>query len=116
MAGRVDDVEAMLAPERRGRGRGDGDAALLLLLHPVHGGGALMDLAHLVALAGVIENPLGRRRLPGIDVGHDAEIAVVFDRVAAGHYRVPWSLGPPTTGNARRRGSPPPSGGCLRAS
>src|SRR5947209_6910663 len=58
--GSVDDVEALLAPERGGRGRRDGDAALLLLLHPVHGGRALMDFADLVALAGVIENPLGR--------------------------------------------------------
>ncbi len=110
MPGGVDDVEALAVPERGGRGRGDGDAALLLLLHPVHGGGALMDLADLVALAGVIENPLGRRRLPGIDVGHDAEIAIVFDRVEAGHGCFL------TSGNARRRGWPPPCGGCLPAS
>src|ERR1700726_1438383 len=41
--------------------------------------------AHFVALPGIIEDPLGRRRLPGIDVGHDAEIAIILDRVAAGH-------------------------------
>jgi hypothetical protein len=38
-----------------------------------------MHLADLVALAGVIEDPLGRRRLSGIDVRHDAEVAVVLD-------------------------------------
>ena len=85
VAGRVDDVEPFIVPERGGRGRGDGDAALLLLLHPIHGRGALVHLAHLVALAGVIENALGRGRLAGVDVGHDAEVAVVLDRVGAGH-------------------------------
>jgi len=88
VAGRVDDVEPLVLPEGGGRGRGDRDAALLLLLHPIHGRGAFMHLAHLVALAGVVEDPLGRRRLPGIDVGHDAEIAVVLDGMAAGHERL----------------------------
>ena len=85
VARRVDDVEALVVPERGGRGRGDGDAALLLLLHPIHRRGAFVHLADLVALAGVVEDPLSRRRLPGIDVGHDAEIAVVLDGVDAGH-------------------------------
>ena len=76
---------ACSVPERGGRGRRDGDAALLLLLHPVHGRGAVVHLADLVALAGVIEDPLGRRGLAGIDVRHDAEVAVVLDRMAAGH-------------------------------
>ncbi len=87
--GSVDDVEPVLLglrrPERSRRGRGDGDAALLLLRHEIHGRGALVHLADLVALAGVIEDPLSRRRLAGIDVGHDAEIAVVLDRMTAGH-------------------------------
>ena len=81
VAGRVDDVEALAVPEGGRRGRRDRDAALLLLLHPVHGRGAVVHFADLVGLAGVIEDPLGRRRLAGIDVGHDAEVAVVLDRV-----------------------------------
>ena len=85
VAGGVDDVEALAVPIGGRRGRRDGDAALLLLLHPVHGGGALMDFADLVAAAGVKEDPLGRRRLAGIDVGHDAEVAVVLDFVRARH-------------------------------
>ena len=85
VAGGVDDVQPLVAPEAGGRGGGDRDATLLLLLHPVHGGGALMDLADLVRLAGVIEDPLGGRGLAGIDVGHDAEVAVVLDGVRAGH-------------------------------
>ncbi len=48
VAGGVDDVDAMVLPGSGGRGRGDRDAALLLLLHPVHGGGALVHLAELV--------------------------------------------------------------------
>jgi hypothetical protein len=51
------------------------DPALLLLLHPVHDGSALVDLAHLVGAARVVEDPLGRGRLAGIDVGHDADVA-----------------------------------------
>ena len=87
VAGRVDDVEALVLPERGRRGGRDRDAALLLLLHPVHRRGAVVDFADLVRLAGVVEDALGRRRLPGIDVGHDAEIAIVFDSVAARHDR-----------------------------
>ena len=49
--GRIDDVDLNLAPLAGGRGRGDGDAALLLLLHPVHDGGAFMDFAELVRAA-----------------------------------------------------------------
>ena len=85
VAGRVDDVEALVMPESGGRGRGDGDAALLLLLHPVHGRSAVVHFADLMRLAGIIEDALGRRRLSGIDVGHDAEIAIVLDSVAARH-------------------------------
>jgi len=34
-----------------------------------------VDLTDLVVLAGVEEDALGRRRLTGIDVGHDADVA-----------------------------------------
>ena len=64
-----------VAPVAGGGGRGDGDAALLLLDHPVHGGGALVDLADLVVLAGVVEDPLGRGGLARVDVGHDPDVA-----------------------------------------
>ena len=73
------------SPEAGRRGRRDGDAALLLLLHPVHGRGAVVDLADLVRLAGVVEDALGRRRLAGIDVRHDADVAVVRDGGRASH-------------------------------
>src|SRR6185437_13330346 len=90
---------------------------LLLLLHPVHGRGAFVHLAHFVALAGVIEHALGRRRLAGIDVSHDAEIALVFDGVAAGHGGQFPSLSLSfTSDSARMHGWLPPSGACPRAS
>jgi hypothetical protein len=85
VAGRIDDVEALFLPERRRRRRRNGDAALLLLLHPVHGGRAIVDFADLVALAAIKQNPLGRRRLAGVDVRHDAKVAVVFDFILTRH-------------------------------
>ena len=71
----VDDVDLVVIPEARGGGGGDGDTPLLLLLHPVHGGGAVVHLTDLVAHTGVVEDALGSRRLAGIDVRHDADIA-----------------------------------------
>ena len=82
--GGVNDVDLGVMPEGGGRGGGNGNAALLLLLHPVHGGGAVVDLADLVGLAGVVKDALGRRRLAGIDVGHDADVANLA-QVSFGH-------------------------------
>src|SRR5690606_28371943 len=90
VARRVDDVEAALLailtlPERgRGSGR-DGDTAFLLLLHPVHGRRTIVGFADLMVLTGIEQNALGHRRLTGVDVSHDTEIAVVFDFIFAGH-------------------------------
>ncbi len=73
--GRVDDVHLRVAPDDGRGGRGDGDAALLLLRHPVHHGRALVHLTDLVGLAGVVQDALGGRRLAGVDVRHDADVA-----------------------------------------
>ena len=75
VAGRVDDLDRVALPLALRGGGGDGDAPLLLLLHPVHDGGALVDLADLVRDAGVEQDALGRRRLTGVDVRHDADVA-----------------------------------------
>jgi hypothetical protein len=40
-----------------------------------------MHLADFVRLAGIVENTLGRGRLTGIDVRHDADIPVVLERM-----------------------------------
>ena len=115
MARGVDDVDPIVAPQAGGGGRRDGYAALLLLLHPVHGRGALMHLAQLVGPAGVVEHPFRGRRLAGIDMGHDADIAV------AGNWRLARHDGSgrdgvATSGNGRRPCWPLPSCGCLPAS
>ena len=75
VAGRVDDVDLDALPVAGGRGGGDGDAALLLLLHPVHRGGAVVDLTDLVVDAGVEQDPLGRRGLARVDMRHDPDVA-----------------------------------------
>ena len=121
VAGRVDDLEAVLLaavgaagvlPEARGGGGRDGHAALLLLHHPVHRRGAVVHLADLVGLARVVQNALGRRRLARVDVGHDADVARVF--------QIDFSHGgirtPPRNGSARRRGWTRPSCRGPRAS
>ena len=72
--GRIDDVDAMIAPERRRRRGRDGDPPLLLLGHPVHRRGAFMDLADLVDLLRVEEDPLGHGRLAGVDMRDDSDV------------------------------------------
>ncbi|MDQ2891281.1 MAG: hypothetical protein M3R65_12125 [Gemmatimonadota bacterium] len=47
-----------------------------------------MDFTDFVLLAGVIKDTLGRSRLAGINVGHDADVAIVFERGVAGHVYV----------------------------
>jgi len=90
MARGVNDVHAMVAPERGRRGGRNRDAALLLLLHPVHRGRTVVDLADLVGTAGVVQHTLGGRGLARIDMGHNADIAVLLDRCfATGH---DWNL------------------------
>ena len=68
----------------RGRG-GDRDPALLLLLHPVHGGGTFVDLAHSVQTTCVEQDPLRGRGLTGIDVRHDADIPQLTQWCASCH-------------------------------
>ena len=71
----VDDVDAGAVPETGGSGRGDGYATLLLLLHPVHGGGTLMGLTELVVDTGVEQNTFRSRGLAGVDMSHDTDIS-----------------------------------------
>jgi hypothetical protein len=72
VARRVDQVDLVLLPLERGGRRRDRDPALALLLHPVHLGLAVVDLADLVDLAGVKQESLGYRGLARVDVSDDA--------------------------------------------
>ncbi len=82
---RVDDVDPVVLPHAGRRGRRDRDAALLLLDHPVHRRGAVVDLAELVVDARVVEDALGSRRLARVDVGHDADVSALQKRMASRH-------------------------------
>ncbi|MPM85396.1 hypothetical protein SDC9_132477 [bioreactor metagenome] len=75
VAGGVDDVDLDVVPVAGGGGGGDGDAALLLLLHPVHRGGALVGVADLVVDTGVEQDAFSGGGLTGIDVRHDPDVA-----------------------------------------
>src|SRR3546814_14955635 len=55
------------------------------LFRSVHRRGPLMGLADLVVLAGIEKDALGGRRLTGVDVRHDADVAIFLERMAAGH-------------------------------
>src|SRR6185312_12465513 len=75
VAGSINDVDADVAPGAGGGGGGDGDAALLLLLHPVHGRSAFVDLSDAVRASGIKQDALRRSGLTGVDVGHDADVS-----------------------------------------
>src|SRR5450759_2819510 len=83
--GRIDNVDLDVAPLAGGRGRCDRDAAFLFLLHPVHDGGALMNFAQLVGLARVVQDPLGRGGVTGIDMRRDADISHPLERGGSSH-------------------------------
>src|SRR4051794_14099368 len=87
---RVDDVDPVIAPLTGRRGGGDGDPALLLLLHPVHRRGALVDLTDLVRTTRVVEDALRRRRLAGVDVRHDPDVAGLLEAELAWHEKRGW--------------------------
>ncbi len=91
VAGGVDEVElvllAVLGPVGHADGlRLDGDPALALQLHVVEELGLRVPFTH---RAGGLEQPVGQRRLPVVDVGDDREVADVL--VGFGHRRRAFS-------------------------
>ena len=89
VSGGVDDVKAVtlvhgargpcidcVVPKRCGCSRGDRDATLLLLLHPVHCGRAIMHFADFVRLACVIQDAFCGGGLARIDMGNNPKVAV----------------------------------------
>ncbi len=77
VAGGIDEVHRVPLPLQVRGGTGDGDAPLFFELHVVHHRpvAAPFDLTHFVNPAGIKQNPLAERRLAGVDVGGNAEVA-----------------------------------------
>src|SRR2546422_270339 len=114
VAGRIDDVDAMVAPDAGGGGGGDGDAPLAFLHHPVHRRRAFVHLADPVHPSRVEQDALGRRRLARVDVGDDADVPNFVERYGLRHARsLRVCL---TTGNAQTPCSLQPCGAYPRAS
>ena len=85
VAGSVDQIDLMTAPFTGRRRRGDGNSALLLLLHPVHRGHALVHLADAMGAARIVEDTFGCRGFSGINVRHDADVANMIQRMSSRH-------------------------------
>ena len=80
VARRIDEIDHQrtpvgIFPATSDRRRDDRDSPLALLVEIVGGGVPLVDIPHPVDLAGVIQDPLGGRRLARVDVRNDADIA-----------------------------------------
>src|SRR5262249_54856632 len=110
----------VVAPGSGRRGSGDRDAAFALLLHPVHRGGALVDLADLVGSPRVEQDALGGGGLARVDVGYDADVSNTVKRNLACHDFVSALLvgagqrEAVTSGSGRTPCWPRPCGGCPR--
>ena len=80
MARGVDDVYLVVTPIACSCSRSYGYSPVLLLLHPVHGGFAVVHLADLVVLSGIEENTFCSGCLSGINMSHDADVAHILKR------------------------------------
>ena len=94
----IDDVDPAVAPEAGGSGGRDRDAALLLLLHPVHNGVALVGLAQLIGTARVEQDALRGRGLTGVDMRHNTDISCVLKTILSRHCGTPLFLLPTEMG------------------
>lgn len=74
----TNNVNAVVIPRARGGSGRDGNTALLLLLHPIHGGSTFMHFTNLVRLSSVVQDAFRGGGLAGINVGHDTNVSVVL--------------------------------------
>ncbi len=88
----VDDVYAMrfilfghTRPECSSCSGSDGDTTFLLLLHPVHGSGAVVNFTDFVVYTGVEQNTFGSRGFTGVDVRTDTDVTVACDGCCTSH-------------------------------
>ena len=94
VAGRIDDVDAGVLPEDRGRLGEDGDAALALEVVGIHR--ALGHALVLAERAGLLQQPVDQRGLAVVDVGDDGDVAEVHSGFQTGARAV---LGPRSAPN-----------------
>ena len=85
VSGGVDNIDTVLFPERGSSGGGDGDTSLLLLLHPVHRGSALVGFTKLVVDTRVEQDTLRRGGLSGVDMSHYTNITGHFKSYVSFH-------------------------------
>ena len=92
VTGGINNIDTMLVvllfgalPEGSSSSGGNRNPPLLLLGHPVHGGSAIMDFAHLVVHTGIKQNPFRGRGLARIDVRTDTNIPVQINRSCTSH-------------------------------
>src|SRR5690606_10770079 len=92
VSGSVDNVDAVLVellaharPEAGNCSRGDRDATLLLLLHPVHGRGPVVDLTHLVRDARVEQDAFTGGCLSCVNMGTETNLSDSFQACISGH-------------------------------
>ena len=77
VARRIDDVDARVLPQDRGRLGEDRDAALALQIVRIH---RPLDLALVVAIgAGLLQQPVDQRGLAMVDVGDDRHVAEIHE-------------------------------------
>ena len=80
VAGRVDDVDRRLLPTAGDGSRIDCDSATGLVGIEIRDRRAVVDTAQPVRMPAVEQDPLRRRRLARIDVGHDTNVADAANR------------------------------------
>ena len=74
MAGGIDNSYRMFMPFTSSRRRRNRNSTLLLLFHPVHYGGSVMNLTELMGLPGRKKDALGNRGLARINMRGNANI------------------------------------------
>jgi hypothetical protein len=79
VAGRVNDIDGMIAPRTRRGSRSNRDSSLLFLHHPIHRSGTVVNFPQAMRPACVIENALSGRGLPRVNVRDNADIACFFE-------------------------------------
>ena len=75
VAGGIDDIDAGVVPEQRGRLGQDGDAALALEIVGIHR--PLGDALVVAEGAGLLQQPVDQRGLAVVDMGDDGDVAKV---------------------------------------